>query len=490
MLARLAFSAQSIHESEADASPANTVPMSTVHGDRSSSNNLAHMQSLVGTNSAKGQNRRSYKVKLKTWTAGLAALVLSSAPVFAVEGTRISDSFLTPASCDDCCDPGCCDPVGCGCGVGAGGLFSGIGGGYVEGFSLASALGLQNSWLEIGGFTQMGYHDQIEPISPQAGPPVTPVRTRGDGLSFLDTPGDFLLNQQWFFIGKTADGSNGLDFGFRADAVYGTQARQTQSFGNPGAQWDNAAAFDHGVYGWAIPQLYAEIAVGDFAAKVGHFFTPLGYEVIPATGNFFYSHALTMFNSEPFTHSGVLTTYTGFEGITLYTGWSAGWDTGFTNANSGSNLISGFSAELLDSVTFTYLNTYGNFGRRSVNQNLALPNSDDDYSHSIVINAGLTDKLSYIFQTDYLRIDNEAAGYEEEDLGINQYLIYQYNDIVGLGTRMEWWKNDGVSNYALTSGVNVKLLGNLIMRPELRKDWVPATGFDEDMVGCDMILTY
>jgi hypothetical protein len=449
---------------------------------------FAHLRSLVGTNSAQGQNRRSYKVKLRTWTASIAALVLSTAPVFAVEGAQQwSDSLVTPASCDaSSCDPGCCDPVDCGdpcCGSGVcgpSGLFSGIGNGAVENFTLGSLLGLDEcSWLEVGGFTQMGYHDQIEPISPQAGPPVTPVRTRGDGLSFLDTPKDFLLNQQWFNVGHTADGSNGLDFGFRADVVYGTDAQQTQSFGNPGAQWDNAAAWDHGIYGWALPQLYGEIATENLNVKVGHFFTPLGYEVIPAIGNFFYSHSLTMFNSEPFTHSGVLTSYTGFEGLTLYNGWSAGWDTGFTNANGGSNYIGGFSADLTDDVTFTYLNTYGNFGLRDAG-------GDDSYSHSIVLNAGLTDRLNYVFQTDYLTTDNT----NEDDIGINQYLIYQYSDIIGLGTRMEWWKNDGVSNYELTTGVNVKLLGNLIMRPEVRKDWVPATGFDEDMAACDVILTY
>lgn len=425
-------------------------------------------------------------MKLRTWTASVAALVLSTAPVFAVESTtQWTDSLVMPASCDNnCCDPGCCDPVECGdpcCGssvCGPHGLFSGIGNGAVEHFSLGALLGLDScSWLEVGGFTQMGYHDQIEPISPQPNGPAT--RTRGDGLSFLDTPKDFLLNQQWFHIGHTADGSHGLDLGFRADFVYGTQARQTQSFGNPGAEWDNGAAWDHGVYGWAIPQLYGEIAVNDLAIKVGHFFTPLGYEVIPATGNFFYSHSLTMYNSEPFTHTGVLTTYTGFEGLTLYNGWSLGWDTGFTNANGGSNYIGGFSAELLDSLTFTYLNTYGNFG-------LIDNGGDDSYSHSIVLNAGLTDRLTYVFQTDFLRTDNTDI----DDVGINQYLIYQYNDILALGTRAEWWKHDGVSNYEVTSGVNVQLLGNLVMRPEVRKDWVPATGFDEDMCAVDFILTY
>jgi hypothetical protein len=445
------------------------------------------MRSLVGTNSAQGQNRRSYKVKLKTWTAGIAALVLSTAPVFAVEGTRISDSFLTPASCDDCCDPGCCDPVecgdpcDCGCGVAAGGLFSGIGGGAVEGFTLAGALGLEDSWLEIGGWTQMGAHDQIEPISPQPNGPA--ARVPNDGLSFNDRPHEWNLHQQWFYVGKTADGSNGLDFGFRGDFIYGIDAKKTQAFGNPDDAWDNGWDFGDpatpGNYGWAAPQAYIEVAVGDLSIKAGHFFTLVGYEVVPATGNFFYSHALTMFNSEPFTHTGVLATYTGFEGVTLYNGWTAGWDTGFDNANGGSNYLGGFSVDLLDAVNLTYINTYGNFGLRD-------GGGDDSYSHSVVLNTSLTDKLTYVFQTDFLRTDN----FDEDDLGINQYLIYQYNDIIGLGTRAEWWKNDGTSNYAVTSGVNVKLLGNLIMRPEVRKDWVPATGFDEDMVGCDMILTY
>ena len=69
--------------------------------------------------------------------------------------------------------------------------------------------------------------------------------------------------------------------------------------------------FDNGIYGWAMPQAYGEVGYGDWSVKVGHFFTPVGYEVVPATGNFFYSHSLTLFNSEPFTHTGVLGTYSG-----------------------------------------------------------------------------------------------------------------------------------------------------------------------------------
>ncbi|MDZ4658373.1 MAG: outer membrane beta-barrel protein [Bythopirellula sp.] len=434
-------------------------------------------------------------MKLKTWTAGIAALVLSAAPVFAVEGNvQWSDSLVTPASCDDsCCDPGCeCgDPCDCGCGVGAAGLFSGIGGGCVENFTLAGLLGLDDSCLEVGGWTQMGYHDKFEPLSNEA-------TGRGTAFAFNDVPDELRAQQQWFYMGKTADGSNGFDWGFRGDFIYGTDAQKTQAFGNPGAgvvgQGTFDASFDHGIYGWAIPQAYGEVAINDMAIKVGHFFTPLGYEVIPATGNFFYSHALTMFNSEPFTHTGVLSTYTGFEGMTLYNGWTLGWDTGFDNLNSGNNYLGGFGVDLMDSVTFTYLCTYGNFGLKD-------GGGDDSYSHAIVLNAGLTDKLTYIAQTDYLSTDeqNDSGIPRTDNVGLNQYLIYQYNDILGLGTRMEWWKGAGpaggpfatrASRYEVTSGVNIKLLGNLVMRPEFRYDWCPAEDFDQDMGACDFILTY
>ena len=99
----------------------------------------------------------------------------------------------------------------------------------------------------------------------------------------------------------------------------------------------------------------------------------------------------------------------------------------------------------------------------------------------------LREDLNYVFQTDYKKVDGAVF---DEDISINQYLFYTYNDFIKFGSRIEWWRNDGVSNYEYTSGVNIQLLSNLILRPELRKDWTPATGFDQDMTAVDMILTY
>jgi len=480
----LDFHAKTIDDCEADNNSREHGLGIDRHGDRSSLHDLAKLDGWLEPVSAVEQYRRSYKVKIKTWTASVAALMLSAAPAFAADslGQWNYDNDVTPVVCDgylgaDCCGVDCGAGCGCGTGIGAGGLFSGMGygTGAVEGFSLASAVGMDRSGWDIGGWTQFGYHDRQTPLS----------ETFGDLGAFNDVPGRLNLQQQWFYLGRQADGSNGIGFGGRMDVLYGTDAQKTQSFGNPPNSFDEG--WDHGIYGWAMPQLYGEVAMGDLSIIVGKFFTIVGYEVVPAPDNFFYSHALTMFNSEPFTHTGVLTTYSGFDNLTLYNGWTLGWDTGFDNVNSGNNYLGGFGVDLADDINFTYIVTYGNFGDID-------GGGRDSYGHSCVLQAGLTDRLSYVFQSDYLSTDDRNAD-RIDNIGINQYLFYRWNDIVSFGTRIEWWKGEGISgnrasHYAFTNGVNIKLLDNLIMRPEVRKDWNPNDDIDRNMTAVDFILTY
>ncbi|GAB5443806.1 MAG: porin [Fuerstiella sp.] len=351
-------------------------------------------------------------------------------------------------------DPSCCAPDGCDLGCGD---YCGEG---------CCAPEDDCSGIEIGGWVQFGYHNGLTPNS----------TARNDGGSFNNHPHRFNLHQGWLYAEKVADGSCGLDWGFRADIMYGVDASDTQSFGNPPGSFDNAAAWDRGAgYGWAMPQLYGEIASGDWSLKLGHFYTLIGYEVVTAPDNFFYSHALTMYNSEPFTHTGALLTYAAGD-ATIYAGWTAGWDTGFDNFNGGSSWLGGFAVPMGDNVTFTYISTAGNFGARAGG-----PDSDG-YSHSLLFDVAVTDNLNYIFQSDVVRWGTD------DDVGINQYLIYSINDKIGVGTRVEWWKNEGASQYAATFGVNVRPMDNLILRPEIRHDWhLPGT---QTTFGMDAILTF
>lgn len=317
-----------------------------------------------------------------------------------------------------------------------------------------------------GGWTQVGYHSNETRLS----------TAPNDLNAFNDHAGRANVHQQWMWLEKSLSGDPRFwDWGVRADVVYGTDAQKTQAFGGQG--WDADPDFDrNGGYGWALPQLYGEIGRGGFSVKLGHFYTPLGYEEVMSPNNFFYSHSLTMFNSEPFTHTGALATYTVDSNLELYGGWTAGWDTGFESESGGSNLLSGFSYNVADALTLTYMAAAGDFGHLG----------NDAYAHSIVADFVLTERVNYVLQTGYRDLDETKS----EDFSINHYLFYTLSDCLGFGTRMEWWKQDGDSHYALTSGVNYRPHANLILRPELRHDWNPGNYDEQTTFGMDVILTY
>ena len=54
-----------------------------------------------------------------------------------------------------------------------------------------------------------------------------------------------------------------------------------------------------------MPQLYADFARGGVNLRFGHFYSILGYEQVPAIGNFFYTHSFSM-QFSPFTFTGFL----------------------------------------------------------------------------------------------------------------------------------------------------------------------------------------
>ncbi len=344
--------------------------------------------------------------------------------------------------------------------------------------------------VTYGGWVGLGFYTNNDPFSV----------SNSDGLSFWDRPNELNLDQTWLYVEKLAK-SDGCNWacGYRFDLVYGVDAQKTQAFGNSGSPnpqgYDNG--WDHGAYGWALPQAYVQFAKGDWDIKVGHFFTPLGYEVIPKTGNFFYSHAFTMFNSEPFTHTGVLSSYKASDTVTYYIGWSLGWDTGYDQFGNGSCFLGGVGLQLNDSVKYTYLCTAGDLGWRG----------DSGYSHSNVLDFTLSKKWEYVFQSDLLTADPNANNSTGSALsyGVNNYLFYTINDCWKWGTRAEWWKSNTTqvtemaSFYEIATGLNYKVNANLIVRPEVKWNWTGsqeafnnATGsnFNDTLFGMDAIYTF
>jgi Putative beta-barrel porin-2, OmpL-like. bbp2 len=397
-------------------------------------------------------------------------------------GLLADDGACATSDSGCCCEPSCgCDCCDSSCGCGGCGMFDCCLG---DPCTLKDHLTPCCSDYNYGGWFAFGYYTQPTRLS----------TVSGDGLAFNDYPNHVNLDQAWFYAEKVADPTCcSADYGWRFDMFYGTDATKSQAFGNPlnsfgdPEGWDNP--WDHGVYGWAIPQLYGEVAYGDWSVMAGHFYTLVGYETVPAPDNFFFSHSLTMFNSEPFTHTGMLATYDGVDNVTLYGGWTLGWDTAWDQFGGGSNWLGGFSVTMLDDVTFTYISTAGNLGWYSDNT--------DGYTQSLVFDANMSDCLEYVAQSDYVHTDSGAYS-----IGLNQYLFYKLSDCWKAGGRFEWWKsdvfspNDSVSYYEATLGVNYKPHANVVLRPEVRWDWtdnesvIGIPNYDQTVFGIDAIFTF
>ncbi|GAB5403598.1 MAG: porin [Aureliella sp.] len=394
------------------------------------------------------------------------------APVEAAADVGDYASVIPAAcSCTDApvsnCDVGCGDFSG-----GCDSACDGMGGCSDEPWTL-----FQNDILgfTVGGWTSIGYHSANNSL-------------------FNQHDGNVNLNQAWLYAEKVADGSCGLGFGGRIDYVYGVDAQDTQAFGIANGHWDEG--WDNGIYGHAIPQLYAEAAYGDLSVKVGHFYTLIGYEVVGAPGNFFYSHAYTMFNSEPFTHTGALATYNMGDGLTTYGGYVMGWDSGFDD--NGDAFLGGFSYDLSDNMNITNQYIIGRFGEGAA--------SEAGFMTSSILTTQLTDNVTHVFWVDLLDTDGTGRAVERETFDITNYLLVGLTDNVTWGQRLEYYNvdkgvygvNAGRSDvYAYTTGLNVGLGTNLLLRPEIRWDWDKdrVAGLENNRAaqttfGSDLVFTF
>jgi hypothetical protein len=297
----------------------------------------------------------------------------------------------------------------------------------------------------IGGFTQMGYHN-------------------GD-LPYLNNRDDrFNLHQVWTYIDHPAARQPGLNLGFRIDALYGIDGQEFQAIGNSptGAPsgWDNG--WDFGSYGAALPQAYVEIANCDVRVQAGRFLSPFGFEQVPSVENFFYSRTYSRFYTQPFGHTGVLAFVDAGPGLTVLSGLTAGWNTGFENTDNGFNYLGGIRYQMSPNVNLAFTNSVGDTGHRG-----------SGILQSAVAQVQLNDRLSYVFQGDFLNLQSN------DEFGITNYMFYCINPCLSLGSRVEWWKSDQLFNstrstWSFTSGLNYRPHANFVIRPELRMDYGAA----------------
>lgn len=346
---------------------------------------------------------------------------------------------------------------------------------------------LDKGWT-IGGWTSIGYQNNPDGAF------------TGNGGFLDDREWDKLnLNQQYLFLERKAVSEHGCwAWGARGDIMYGVDGNEGQAFGNNPGRFDFQNGFDHGIYEWAFPQLYAELAKDKFSVKLGRFFTPTGYEVFPPAGNFFYSHQILWYNGEAFYHTGALATYVVDEKLTISGGYFLGWDTGFDQLNGGSEMSFNMAYNFTDKTSLAYFGANGNQGWRG-----------QGGLNGLILSHKWTDKVMTVSQFDVFVSDNpvnfNVDAVPQDDVSFVQYAFYEFDPKWKAGVRYEWYEADETSYNTLTFGVNYKPNANLVIRPEVRHNWAPgvmggAPGTiaanmqevygDNTIFGIDAVLTY
>jgi hypothetical protein len=342
------------------------------------------------------------------------------------------------------------------------------------------------SSIRYGGWIQAGVRTNDQGNMTQVG--------NVPSCGFTNDADDLHLHQLWGYIARDAErGGCDLDWGFRADFVFGADGPDTQAFGDVG--WDNGW-LSGGQYGSAIPQLYVEATFDQWRVVAGHFYTIIGYEVVQAPDNFFFTHSYQQYYAEPFTHTGLLVSYDINDQWSITAGYTTGWDSGFNNTSDAHTFLGGISWTSSDEFTsLAYAVNAGRWGNGKV------LNDGDIYMHSVVLSQDLGNDWTVVLHHDLGINDGLAAlppGDQAEWYGLGAYVMKQINCCWSAGGRLEWLRDDdgvrvnplGVApplaagNYfEATAGLNWRPRTNLTVRPELRYDWFDGVGMPFDPVG-------
>ncbi len=397
-----------------------------------------------------------------------------------ISHAQAADNGVIP--CGYGCDSDCGSAVNCGDACG-GSLLSG----WLERdpFKLPQPGVLESMGIHVGGWLQAGITVNGEDSADGFNGP----------LLTNDQHSQLQMNQLWFNLHRPVDTSDGgFDIGGRVDAFYGTDWRVAylHGFGLEGDLNGAILNSSNELYGISIPQFYAEVALNDLSVKIGRMTGILGYEIVPPMGNFFYSHSYALAYGEPILITGAMASYQAHDQLNIKAGIHQGIHQ-FAENNGHMSFQGGLFWHSQDErFSLAYA--------MDVGRNDFIFPIEDEYVQSVVAKYQVSPNLLYVFQNDIGWAEGAAGSPDAEWYGINQHLLYSINEVVSVGVRYEWFRDDdgtrilglgnldaqgwsapsGTPGYAgsfnqLTMGVNVKPKSNLTLRPEVRWDWYDGT---------------
>lgn len=333
-------------------------------------------------------------------------------------------------------------------------------------------------------------------------------------VSFSDRAGELQLNQWYQFLERSVStDADQWRWGGRLDFMFGSDAFYTRSMGDPANHWDSHLLHQR-IYGIAFPQAYLELSAPlgrGLRLKFGEFYTLIGNEAVSAPDNFFYSHSYSMQFGEPFSHTGMLASYSVNDNLELKAGAVtgspyAGWDGSFQHRLENWGFIGG--------VNWTQPKTGSSLAVSGAHGSLSGAVAQDVNLYSVVLKQDLGERWHITLQQDYGWVGKAPGIDSAEWYGVVGYLNYDLLDNMGLGLRLEGFRDDdgarvgvparkptmtgqAANYYAATLGANWKPWPWLTLRPSVRYDvsdgWRAfdvGTSHRQLLVSTDLLLMF
>lgn len=328
---------------------------------------------------------------------------------------------------------------------------------------------------------------------------------------------DGQFNQAYLIMDRALASDGSFSVGGRFDLLYGSDYVLAQSIGLERTQAGSPHWNSDPNIGLAMPQAYGEFGTNNLSAKVGHFYTIVGYEGVQASSNFFYSHAYSYQFAGPFTHWGAL----GSGKWSDNWQWQAGGVNGWNNLDSSTNNVAFLGMLKYTSDSADWWSSFAVISGDEQNNPANLPTVTNGVAnrtrYSFIVSRQIGSRIEYVFhQWAGVQQTGEPGGGAAKWYGLDQYLYYRVNDRWRLGTRVEWFRDEDGTRVGLTEsnnpnqaplpgsygswtvGANWSPQTNVVVRPELRWDSYagPAKPFDDGrktsqlLLGLDAIVQF
>ena len=259
----------------------------------------------------------------------------------------------------------------------------------------------------------------------------SPRDNQNFGRLFDDRSNEPMLNQAVITLERTLDPkATGFDWGFKAQVMYGTDARFIHSQG----LLDKALKTNYQQLDVVEAYLNLHFPVltsGGVDVKIGKFVTLEGAETIDPRSNIFYSHSYIFNYGIPFNHTGIMTTTHLTKVVDIYAGITRGVNTSLQDNNSSPAFHGGFGLNFNEGKFVLTATTH--IGPETANNNRS-----QRYLNDVTATWKVTDKFTSITDLNYIY---DAAA-NAQGYGLAQYFTYAFNDKVSAGVRAEVWRDE------------------------------------------------